>query len=84
MFKNTFFSVMGQKVKHGEEWVLSRTFLLQDIEIIGLSQRKKTTFASNKQNLKMHDKLRIDRCIQFIFVSMAQNYPVWNCFYVGI
>lgn len=50
---------MGQKVKHEEEWVFSRTFLLHDIEI-GRSfstKKKPTAFASNKQNLKICDRI---------------------------
>lgn len=48
---------MGQKVKHEEEWVLNRTFLLQDTEIVDSFSKKKPTFTSDKQNLKMCDRI---------------------------
>lgn len=50
---------MGQKVKYEEERVLSRTFLLQDIEIFGsLSMKKTTAFASNKENFERCDRIK--------------------------
>lgn len=46
-------------LRHRETWFLNRTFLLQDIDVAGFLffEEKKSTFASNKQNLNMYVRI---------------------------